>query len=108
MFSDRIFVTSYATPSGITRVACELPQCVSTLPPLRTTLRIATGRWYTPCAAIVEYAEAMSNGDTAIEPSPSDGTYAPSFVFSDDCTPSACAIAATLSGPTSSVRRAYT
>src|SRR5919202_6555408 len=50
----------------------------------------------------------MSSGETAIDPRPSDGTYAPSRVFSDDWTPSLCAMAATRSGPTSSVSRAYT
>ena len=50
----------------------------------------------------------MSSGETPIEPSPSDGTYAPSFDFSDETTPRRCAIAATFSGPRSSVSRANT
>src|ERR671934_2591178 len=50
----------------------------------------------------------MSIGVTAIEPSPIEGTYAPSDVFRSVRTPSLYAICATFSGPTSSVSRAYT
>ena len=59
-----------------------------------------------PPAASVAYAEAMSSGETPIEPRPSDGTYAPSLVFSDERIPILFAIAATFSAPRSSVRRA--
>src|SRR5213592_4393302 len=45
MFSSRIRVTSAATQSETTRLRCGLPHpaSVSTLPPGRTTLRIAIG-----------------------------------------------------------------
>src|SRR5919198_1873057 len=61
-----------------------------------------------PPAASVEYAEARSSGVTTREPSPSEGTYAPSLVRRSVRTPSLYAIAATFSGPTSSVSRAKT
>src|SRR5215217_2626495 len=60
-----------------------------------------------PPAAIVEYADARSIGVTTRAPRPIEGTYAP-LSSSGVLTPSALAIFATFSGPTSSVRRAYT
>ena len=69
---------------------------------------IAIGREYIPPAASVAYADAMSSGDTPIAPRPSEGTYAPSRVFSDERTPSLCAMSATFSGPTSRVSCAKT
>jgi hypothetical protein len=50
----------------------------------------------------------MSSGEIAAEPRPSDGTWTPSFVFRLERTPRRCAIAATFSGPRSSVSWAKT
>ena len=76
MFCSSTSVTVCATPSEITRVRCGLPQpaSVSTFPLASTTLRIAIGFEYTPPAASVAYADAMSSGETAIAPRPSEGT----------------------------------
>ena len=43
MFSSRIFVTSAATQSAITRCRFGLPQFLSSPPPAKTTFVIAIG-----------------------------------------------------------------
>jgi hypothetical protein len=75
-FCSSTRVTIAATPSEIARLRLGLPQpaSVSTLPLGSTTRRIAIGSAYTPSAASVAYDEAMSSGETAIEPRPMDGT----------------------------------
>ena len=70
---------------------------VSTVPSSSTTRRIAIGSAYTPPAASVAYDDAMSSGDTAIEPRPIDGTYAP-LTSSCERTPIRRATSATFSG----------
>jgi hypothetical protein len=103
-----MLVTTEATPSGITRVRRRsLAQRVSSFPLGSTTFRIAVGSEYTPPAASVAYAEAMSSGETAIEPRPIAGTNWPR-TSSGVRTPSFRAIPATRPGPTSSVSCAYT
>src|SRR3954467_2668748 len=62
-FFSRIFVTVYATPSGITRLRFGLPRSAD-LPSGNTTLRIAFGSLRMPPAASVAYAEAISSGET--------------------------------------------
>jgi hypothetical protein len=79
------------------------PAPASTFPSGRTTFRIAIGFEYTPPAASVAYAEAISSTETEFDPSPIEATGS-SFVRM----PMARAVRTTFSGPTSSVRRAYT
>jgi hypothetical protein len=50
------------------------PALSSSFPFGSTTLRIVIGWHATPPAARVAYADAMSSGETAIAPSPIEGT----------------------------------
>ena len=102
-------MTTAAVPSEIARWRFGLPQpaSVSTVPSGRTTRRIAIGSACTPPAASVAYEDARSSGETAIEPSPIAGTYAP-FTSSCERTPMRRATSATFSGSTSRVSCAYT
>ena len=95
-------MTTAATPSGMMRLRLGVLVRLSTVPLASTTFLIAVGSARTPLAAIVAYAAAMSSGDTAIEPRPRAGTYAPR-TSSGVRTPSRVAIAATRLGVTSSV-----
>jgi hypothetical protein len=77
------------------------PASSSTSPFARTTRRIAIGSEYTPPAASVAYAEAISSTETEFDPSPIEAT-GWSFVL----IPIRRAMSATFSGPRSSVSRA--
>ena len=96
MTPSRAWVTSAAV---VGLMACFPPEGARyrTLPPADRTVWIGVGGWCTPWSAMVAYPSAISSGVTAWVPSVIEHTGS-----SGDRIPMSCAVAATLSGPTSS------